>query len=693
VTGGSGATASRLREALTQRSGEARSERIGGAGRYALELIATAAACFAAARLGLELAYPHDGSSAIHGAFTAFWPPVGVGIAALVLFGPRLWPGIVAGDLLAGDYSTPFPVVAGQTLATVIAVVVASSLLLRLGARTPGLRVKDVITLILCGAAGTILGATCGLLAIAIFGDLPPGSVERIWRTWWLSDLAGALVVTPALLTWISSRLRPTRRDVVEGIALLAALVLLTSISSQRDVPYVVFPVLIWSALRFGRWGGATALLVTAALTVRHTADGSGPFVRDSLTDSLLATQLFLAVAALTSMVLAAVTAERAASEAAARGLAHEQAALRRIATLVVTEADPARVFGQVMREAARALGVASASLVRYDEPRRVSVMGGWSEKGNLLFPVGSTIELGTENSALVEVYRTGEARRVTYPEEAVGDVAADLRLHGYRSSVAAPVKLAEGLWGALVASTLDERPLPVGSEQRLSDFADLVAQALANADAHDKLAASRARIVEAGDAERRRLERNLHDGAQQRLVSLALQLRLTQSALERRPDDVLGLLVEAQAELARALDELRELARGIHPAILTDRGLGPALEAILARAPLPVELVELPGERLPEQVEAAVYYVVAETITNIAKHAQAESATVSITLAGARARVVITDDGVGGADPALGSGLRGLADRIEALDGALRIESPPEGGTRIEAQIPCRDA
>ena len=685
-------TAERFRGALLAWSRADRSS----AGRYLLELVATAAACYAAARIGLELAYPHDGDSSLHGSFTAFWPPIGVGIAALVLFGPRLWPGVVAGDLLAGDYSAPFAVVAGQTLATVIAVVVASALLLRLGARTPGLRVKDVIILIVCSAVGTILGATCGLLAIWIFGDLPAGSVESIWRTWWLSDLAGALVVTPALLTWFSAHWRPTRQEIIEGSLLIAALVALTSISSQRDVPYVVFPVLIWAALRFGRWGGATSLLITAVLTVWHTSDGSGPFVRSSLTDSLLATQLFLAVAALTSMVLAAVTAERAASEAAARGLAQEQAALRRIATLVVTEADPARVFGQVMREAARALDVASASLVRYEAPRRVCVMGGWSETGRLLFPVGSTIELGTENSALVEVYRTGEARRVTYPDQAASDtsdVAADLRSHGYRSSVAAPVKLAEGLWGALVASTLDERPLPQGSEQRLSDFADLVSQALANADAHDKLAASRARIVEAGDAERRRLERNLHDGAQQRLVSLALQLRLTQSALERRPDDVLGLLVEAQAELARALDELRELARGIHPAILTDRGLGPALEAILARAPLPVELLELPEERLPEQVEAAVYYVVAETITNIAKHAQAESATVAVTLAGSRARVVITDNGIGGADPTGGSGLRGLADRIEALDGGLRIESTPGQGTRIEAQIPCPGA
>jgi signal transduction histidine kinase len=388
-------------------------------------------------------------------------------------------------------------------------------------------------------------------------------------------------------------------------------------------------------------------------------------------------------------MILAAVTAERAESEAAARGLAHEQAALRRIATLVVSEADPARVFGQVMQEAARSLGVATATIVRYDEPGQVSVLGGWSETGSLIFPVGSTIEIGGESSALVEVYRTGEAGRVTYPKDA-GALTDTLRSRGYRSSVAAPLKLAGGLWGALVASSFDERPLPEGSEQRLCDFADLVAQAIANTDAHDKLAASRARIVGAGDAERRRLERNLHDGAQQRLVSLALQLRLTQSALERRPDAVTGLLEEAQAELARALDELRELARGIPPAILTDRGLGPALEAILARAPLPVELSDLPGERLPERVEAAVYYVVAETVTNIAKHAQAESATVSVTLAGTTARVVITDNGIGGADPAGGSGLRGLADRIEALDGGLRIQSAAGSGTRIEAQIPC---
>ncbi|HET6172936.1 MAG TPA: MASE1 domain-containing protein [Gaiellales bacterium] len=656
--------------------------------RYLLAIVVTAAAYYVAARIGLHLAYPHSGTST-YGAVTAFWPPVGVGIAALVLFGPRLWPAVVIGDLLAGDYSTPLGVTLGQTLGTTAGIVLAAVLLIRLGAREPGLRVRDVLVLIACAAAGTAIGAAIGVLALWIAGELPAVGAERVWRTWWLSNLAGALVVSPAILTWATGRVRMTRNQVLEGAALIVVLLGLTDLASQHDVPYVIFPALIWASLRFGPRGAAAALLAASVLTIWDTSSGTGPFVRSSLTDSLLATQLFVAVAALTSMILAAVTAERAATAAAARGLAREQAALRRIATLVVSEADPARVFGQVMHETALALGVATATIVRYDAPGTVSVLGGWSQSGSLLFPVGSTIEISDEVSALVEVYRTGEARRVTYPEGASG-LVDDLRQHGYRSSVAAPVKLASGLWGALVASSIDEGTLPAGSEQRLSDFADLVAQALANADAHDRLAASRARIVGAGDAERRRLERNLHDGAQQRLVSLALQLRLTQSALERRPEAVAGLLQEAQAELARALDELRELARGIHPAILTDRGLGPALEAILARAPLPVELTDLPAERLPEPVEAAVYYVVAETVTNIAKHAQAESATVSVTLSGTSAHVVITDNGVGGADPAGGSGLRGLADRIEALDGGLRIESDAAFGTRIEAQIPC---
>ena len=229
------------------------------------------------------------------------------------------------------------------------------------------------------------------------------------------------------------------------------------------------------------------------------------------------------------------------------------------------------------------------------------------------------------------------------------------------------------------------------GSEQRLCDFAELVAQALSNADAYDKLAGSRARIVEAGDAERRRLERNLHDGAQQRLVALALQLRMVEASFDAQSHRARQDLAEARGSSTHALEELRELARGIHPAILTDGGLGPPLSALAHRAPVPVEIEDVPDERLPEPVEAAAYYLIAEAITNVAKHAQATHVSVSVRRDDRRVLVQVADDGIGGADPGAGSGLHGLADRVEALHGQLRVDSPPGGGTRLEARIPVR--
>ena len=204
-----------------------------------------------------------------------------------------------------------------------------------------------------------------------------------------------------------------------------------------------------------------------------------------------------------------------------------------------------------------------------------------------------------------------------------------------------------------------------------------------------DELRRSRARLLEASDVERRRLERNLHDGAQQRLVSLSLALRLAQARVADDPEGADRLLGQASEELSQALEELRELARGIHPAVLSDRGLGPALEALAARSPLVIDMT-LVEERLPEPVEAAAYYVVSEALANVAKYAEASSVAVSIARVNGRAVVEIADDGIGGADPTRGSGLRGLVDRVEALDGGLEVESPPGAGTRIRAVIPC---
>ena len=256
---------------------------------------------------------------------------------------------------------------------------------------------------------------------------------------------------------------------------------------------------------------------------------------------------------------------------------------------------------------------------------------------------------------------------------------------------------------GTLVAVSIAAAPVRDGSGRVIgnmvayTDITERKAQAAEvhrlNAELHarlEELAASRARIVAAGDVERRRLERNLHDGAQQRLVTLALSLRLALAKLDSDPAAARAVLADAGEELALALAELRELARGLHPAVLTDHGLRAAVEMLAGRAPVPVEIADIPDERLPEPVEAAAYYLIAEALTNVAKYARASAVLVRVAASDAGVSVEVSDDGVGGADPAAGSGLRGLADRVEALGGSLDVVSPAGAGTSLRAEIPA---
>ena len=204
-----------------------------------------------------------------------------------------------------------------------------------------------------------------------------------------------------------------------------------------------------------------------------------------------------------------------------------------------------------------------------------------------------------------------------------------------------------------------------------------------------DDLRDARQRILTAADEERRRIERDLHDGAQQRLVAMSLTLRLAQSRIESDPAGAAELVAQAREEAQLAIDELRELARGIHPALLSDRGLGAALEALATRAPVPVQISGVPSDRLCEKVEACAYFVTAEALTNVAKYANATEAFVELSLEDGRLRLRVRDDGVGGADASTGSGLRGLCDRVEALDGHLELDSPPGGGTTVTVELP----
>ena len=679
------------RKAAGERMEALRRRSQGWPAAYVFKLALVALAYYGAGRVGLGLAY-------LNGAVAALWPPAGLGVAVLFLYGLRLWPAIVIGDLVLGDYSTPLGTVLAQTLGNTVAVVAAALLLRRLTGGRGGLdRVVDVLALVACALVAAAVSAAFGPLSLRL-GDVISGDeLGQVFRTWLVGDACGVLVVAPLILTWATAgRAGLHRRQLVEGAAMLVVLVALAELPPQRDVPYIVFPVLLWAALRLGPRGAATAVFVVCSITVWNTAQNDGPFVRDSITESLLTTQLFITIAALTSLVLAAETAERtrsgealAASEASQRALADEQAALRRVATLVASRVPPARIFEQVTEEVARLLAMPGASVLRYDGARTATVVAGWSEDGVLSLPLASTVDLDGD-TVVAKVLRSGSPQRVERYQDTSGRLAETLRSSGYRAAVAAPVTVDGRLWGALAAATRSDQPLPQGLEQRLCNFAELVAQALANADAHEQLTASRARIVEAGDAERRRLERNLHDGAQQRLVALAVDLTLVGRNLDNDPTAARTTLTAAQDLLAEGLDELRELARGIHPAVLTDRGLGPALRALIKQSPVPVEITELPQERLADPVEAAAYYLVAEAITNVTKYAHASQVTVSVRHSDGHATVTVCDDGVGGADTTVGTGLRGLTDRVEALDGHLYVDSPPTRGTRITAEIPC---
>jgi signal transduction histidine kinase len=323
----------------------------------------------------------------------------------------------------------------------------------------------------------------------------------------------------------------------------------------------------------------------------------------------------------------------------------------------------------------------------RYGPDRSQTIVGSWGGAAEH-FPVGKRFSLGGQNLATV-IFDTGRpARRDTYAD-ASGPVAVAARAAGFRSSVGTPIIVEDHLWGVVIAGSSRERPLPADTEARLAEFTELVATAIANAESRAALAASRERIVAAADQARRRIERDLHDGIQQRLVSLGLELREARGNVPAH----LGVLDDELSRVAEGLsivfEELREISRGIHPAILSEGGLGPALRALARRSPVPVEL-DLHGEgRLPESVVVGAYYIVSEAVTNAVKHAHASVVNVELHARDGIARLAIRDDGIGGADPGHGSGLIGLRDRIDALGGTLEIISPPGNGTTLSIEIP----
>ncbi|MCO8269181.1 histidine kinase [Actinoplanes sp. TRM 88003] len=369
---------------------------------------------------------------------------------------------------------------------------------------------------------------------------------------------------------------------------------------------------------------------------------------------TLLAT--FLGMAVIVGTV-ATVTSRRAVAAERARGdMAEVQASLRRLALLIAKGEAPARIFEAVTREVRDHLGSDTATLVRYELD-------------------GSTTELA----------RAGLSAPVV-PPELIRHVRENARAYRLDATAAGvPVVVNGRLWGMFAVGSAESQ-LPDDTEARMSDYTELVATAVADAQSRAELISSRARIVAAADEARRRIERDLHDGAQQRLVALALRLRTA-----THDDDKPGEVAEIGTDLMTVIDELRELSRGIHPAVLSDSGLRPALRALARRSPLPVEVDVRLAVRPPQPVEVGAYYVASEVLTNAVKHADATVVRIEVSEADDCLHLCVHDDGAGGADFAGGTGLLGLKDRTEALGGTLDVTSPPGAGTTVTARIPLQ--
>jgi signal transduction histidine kinase len=372
---------------------------------------------------------------------------------------------------------------------------------------------------------------------------------------------------------------------------------------------------------------------------------------------------------------------------AALARLADEQAALRRVATLVARRTEPVEVFEAVTEEVGRLLAIEFSNLARYEPDGTITSVATWARTGPSSFS-SAGLRLGGKNLATL-VFDTGRPARMDDYAEASGAVGDILRRSGLRSSVGAPITVEGHLWGLMsVGSSVQQSLLP-DTEARLANFTDLVATAIADAQNRAELTESRARIVAAADDTRRRIERDLHDGVQQQLVTLGLKLRSIASAIPAELESLHADLGRVVSGLDDVLAELRELSRGIHPAVLSRGGLEPAIKTLARRSPTPVDVhVRLPA-RPPESIEAAAYYVVAEALTNVAKHAHASFVTIEVESLDGVIQVSVADDGAGGAVPTPGFGLIGLRDRVDALDAKMTITSPRGEGTTIVVRFP----
>lgn len=504
-----------------------------------------------------------------------------------------------------------------------------------------------------------------------------PTLTDRPWRS----------VRTRLLGMLLRPKAPPLAAGIVVAIVFITAETLVVT-QLRRTAPESSFGavfllgVLVVSA-GWGMWLAVATSLVSAVVYVHFHVETQGALLPIHDQD-ITAILVFLPVALLTNLLVG--QARLRAADAAA--LAGQQAALRHVATLVARGSHPDEVYPVAVAELAGGLGMDHVGLLLYQDDGTAAVLASRDPHGATKLRIGERFPLES-GSLLTAIAETAEPARIEDYARETGVTASRIRGIGIRSAAGAPITVDGRVRGLLVVGSARPGAFDTGTEARVGDFADLVATAIANSETRAALTASRARIVTAADQARRQFERDLHDGAQQRVVSLSLALRATQASLPAGQTDLNDQLDNLVAGLTALSTELQELSRGMHPAVLSRSGLGAAIRSLARRSPIPVDVEVDLNDPIPESVGVAAYYVLAEALTNAAKHSGATAVEVTASVIDHTLHLSVRDDGVGGAVTGAGSGLIGLADRAEALSGRLSVTSPPGAGTTIRASIP----
>ena len=672
---------------------------------YLCKVILLALAYHLAARLGLEMAYVQVNTSPV-------WPPTGIALAALLIFGCNLWPGIglavLLGSVLTG---APFAVALGMALGNTLEALAGAYCLKRwVGFHNALDRIQDVVGLALLSIASTSLSATIGALTLALTGRVAWQGFAALWTTWWIGNLLGALVVAPMLLAWWTQpRPGARRRMYLEAAVLLVLLAAITSYVFSNQPPvgvfhqamvYVIFPFVIWAALRFGQHGAATATFLVSAIAIWGTAGGRGPFAFESRNDSLVFLQTFLAVVSLTSLILAAATLERRKATETLRQRVSDLATLN----------DSSRTFLHALNIGALAHTICQMAVTR------LGVDVAWIEAADRTSSGTPPLAVyGIAAEAIPGLRSRWEEdpalpARPSVLVKTMDDLPASSG--GSHATFASYAVIPPALSGTTIdALHLLSRDRTFFSEERqllIQSYANLAAVAIQNAwlfeevrRSNRQLHALSQRLMKAQEEERLHLSRELHDESSQLLAALTMQLGL----LERdanHPDVLNQRIAELKRTTNQVQDNLHQLAVNLRPASLDHLGLVTALDQCVAEfgrqyhMATDFEAVGMQEKRLPIEIETALFRIVQESLTNVALHAQASRVDVLISRRDTHVVATVEDDGVGFAPSSHGTednlGLFGMRERIEMLGGKFTIESSPGGGTTVHVEVPCDD-